>query len=126
MARSHVRLKTLADAVELRNRVYGAFEQAERADDPATRDAWLTFVVIGGGATGVEMSGALASLAHHSGKRTFARIDPGRARVILLDAGDRVLPAFASTCRPRREGPSPSSASRSGTVSAPPRSTPTA
>ena len=87
-------LKTLADAVELRNRVYGAFEQAERADDPATRDAWLTFVVIGGGATGVEMSGALASLAHQSGKRTFGRIDPGRARVILLDAGDRVLPVF--------------------------------
>ncbi len=88
-------LKTVADAVGLRNRVYGAFEQAERADDPATRDAWLTFVVIGGGATGVEISGALATLARHCGKRTFGRIDPSSARVILLDAGDRVLPAFS-------------------------------
>ena len=52
-------------------------------------------MVIGGGATGVEISGALATLAHHSGKRTFERIDPRRARVILLDAGDRVLPVFS-------------------------------
>jgi NADH dehydrogenase len=88
-------LKTLADAVELRNRIYRAVEEAERARDPAVRDAWLTFVVVGGGATGVEISGALAILVHHSRKHTFARIDPGKARVILLDAGDRVVPAFS-------------------------------
>ena len=88
-------LKTLADAVALRNRIYRAFEQAERADDPAMRDAWLTFVVVGGGATGVEVSGALAILAHRGRKHTFGRIDPGKARIILLDAGDRVVPTFS-------------------------------
>ena len=88
-------LKTLADAVALRDRIYGAFEQAERADDPATQAAWLTFVVVGGGATGVEVSGALAMLAQHIRKHTFRRIDPGNARVILLDARDRVVPAFS-------------------------------
>ena len=88
-------LKTLADAVALRNRVYGAFEEAERAADPAERDEWLTFAVVGGGATGVEVSGVLAIIARHRTRRTFGRIDPGDARVILLDAGDRVVPAFS-------------------------------
>jgi NADH:ubiquinone reductase (H+-translocating) len=88
-------LKTLAEAEALRNRIYGAFEEAERAKDPAARDEWLTFVVVGGGATGVEVSGVLGIIAGHRDKRTFSGIDPRKTRVILLDAGDRVVPAFS-------------------------------
>ena len=88
-------LKTLADAVDLRNRIYGAFEQADRAGDQASRDEWLTFVVVGGGATGVEVSGVLGVITGHFRQHTFAGVDPRQARVILLDAGDRVVPAFS-------------------------------
>jgi len=87
-------LKTLADAVELRDRIFGAFEEAERTSEPAVRDEWLTFVVVGGGPTGVEISGQLAILSRHTMKRDFRRIDPRAARVILLDAGERVVAAF--------------------------------
>ena len=87
-------LKTLEDAVDLRKRFYGAFEEAERTDDPAARDEWLTFVIIGGGPTGVEVAGELAITAATM-KRNFRRIDPTSARVILLDAGDRVVAAFS-------------------------------
>jgi NADH:ubiquinone reductase (H+-translocating) len=88
-------LKTLADAVELRNRIYGAFEEAERAADPAARDEWLTFVVVGGGPTGVEVAGSLAVLARHAMNRHYRRFEPDAVRVILLDAGKRVVPAFS-------------------------------
>jgi NADH:ubiquinone reductase (H+-translocating) len=88
-------LKTLADGLRLRDRIYGAFEMADRAEDPATRDEWLTFAVVGGGATGVEVSGQLAIIARKRMTNTFARIDPAKARVILLDAGERVVPAFS-------------------------------
>jgi NADH dehydrogenase len=88
-------LKTLADAIDLRNRIFGAFEEAERASDQDTRGEWLTFVVVGGGPTGVEISGQLAILARHTMDRDFRRIDPRGARVILLDAGDRVVAAFS-------------------------------
>ncbi len=88
-------LKTLADAVDLRNRVYGAYEEAERAEDPAEREQWLTFVVIGGGPTGVELAGQMAIIAKHTMKGYFERIQPAKARVILLDAGDRVTAAFS-------------------------------
>ncbi len=88
-------LKTLPDAVELRNRLYSAFEQAERADDPAERERWLTFVVIGGGATGVELAGELAIIARDTMKGYFTRSDPASARVILLDAGERLTAAFS-------------------------------
>jgi NADH dehydrogenase len=88
-------LKTLDDALDLRNRIFGAFEEAERASDPAARDEWLTFVVVGGGPTGVEISGQLAILSRHAMKRDFRRIDPRAARVILLDAGERVVAAFS-------------------------------
>ena len=88
-------LKTLGDALDLRNRVYGAFEHAERARDRESRDEWLTFAVVGGGATGVEVAGALAILTDDMPKGSFARIDPAMARVILLDAGERVVPAFS-------------------------------
>ena len=71
-------LKTLADAFEIRARVIGAFESAERASAPRERDAWLTFVVIGGGPTGVEMAGTMCEIAQHTLAREFRRIDPGR------------------------------------------------
>jgi NADH dehydrogenase len=88
-------LKTLGDAVDLRERIFGAFEEAERAADPAARDEWMTFVVVGGGPTGVEISGQLAILSRHVMKRDFRRIDPRGARIILLDAGERVVAAFS-------------------------------
>jgi NADH dehydrogenase len=88
-------LKTLADAVELRNRIYGAFEEAERIEDPEKRREWLTFVVIGGGPTGVELAGELAIIARHTMKGYFTRIRPAEARIILLDAGERVTAAFS-------------------------------
>jgi NADH dehydrogenase len=88
-------LKTLSDAIRLRDQVFGALEQAERAIDPAARDEWLTFVVVGGGPTGVEVAGQLSVIFHHQLKRDFRRIDPRKIRVLLLDAGDRVLAAFS-------------------------------
>jgi NADH:ubiquinone reductase (H+-translocating) len=90
-------LKTLADAVDLRNRIFAAFEEAERADDEASRAEWLTFAVIGGGPTGVEVAGALAVLTQHAKLGGFSRGSPRQARVILLDAGDRVLAPFAES-----------------------------
>jgi NADH:quinone reductase (non-electrogenic) len=87
-------LKTLADAIDLRKRFYGAFEAAERTDDRDERAEWLTFVVIGGGPTGVEIAGELAITAHAI-KPHFRRIDTSAVRVILLDAGDRLVAAFS-------------------------------
>jgi NADH:ubiquinone reductase (H+-translocating) len=87
-------LKTLADAVQLRNQIYSAFEEAERTEDPVQREQWLTFVVIGGGPTGVELAGELAIIANDTMKGYFERIQPAKARVILLDAGERVTAAF--------------------------------
>ncbi len=88
-------LKTLPDAVALRNRIYGAFEEAERASDPREREQWLTFVVIGGGPTGVELAGELSIITRHTMKGYFKRIQPAQAKVILLDAGDRLVSAFS-------------------------------
>jgi len=87
-------LKTLDDALEIRGRVLLAFEHAERETDPAKRAAWLTFVVIGGGATGVEMAGTLAEIAQQTLQGEFRRFDPRSARVILVEGTDRVLPPF--------------------------------
>ncbi|MGA8050564.1 MAG: FAD-dependent oxidoreductase, partial [Burkholderiales bacterium] len=87
-------LKTLADAFEIRERILLAFERAEREPDPARRGAWLTFVVVGAGATGVEMAGTLAEIARHTLRGEFRRFDPHNARVVLLEAGDRVLPSY--------------------------------
>jgi NADH dehydrogenase len=87
-------LKSLEDALEIRRRALVAFEEAEREDDPERRRSWLTFVVVGGGPTGVEMAGALAEIARHTLVREFRRIDPRAARVILVEAGPRILPAY--------------------------------
>jgi NADH:ubiquinone reductase (H+-translocating) len=88
-------LKTLTDAVDLRNRIYGAFEEAERTDDPEQRRKWLTFVVIGGGPTGVELAGELAIISQHTMKGYFTRMRPDEVQIILLDAGERVTSAFS-------------------------------
>jgi NADH:ubiquinone reductase (H+-translocating) len=87
-------LKTLEDAFDLRSRILTAFEHAERSDDPQERADWLSFVVIGAGATGVEMAGTLAEIARLTLRGEFRRIVPQRARVVLLEGGERVLPAF--------------------------------
>ena len=86
-------LKTLADVADLRSRFFAAFEEAERAEDDAARAEWLTFVVIGGGPTGVEVAGQLAITALTM-KHGFLRTKPTEVRVILLDAGDRLVAAF--------------------------------
>jgi NADH dehydrogenase len=89
-------LKTLADGFAVRSRFIGAFEQAERCGDAAAaqRDAWLTFVVIGGGPTGVELAGTMIEIAHHTLRDEFRRIDPLRTHVVLIEGSDRILGAF--------------------------------
>lgn len=87
-------MKSVDDALELRGRILGAFEQAERSRDPERRAKLLTFTVIGAGPTGVEMAGQIAELANHTLKGQYRRIDPTKARVILLDAAPAVLPPF--------------------------------
>ncbi|AGB23591.1 NADH dehydrogenase, FAD-containing subunit [Mycobacterium sp. JS623] len=85
-------MKTVDDALELRGRILGAFEQAERSSDPSRREKLLTFTVVGAGPTGVEMAGQIAELADHTLKGAFRHIDSTQARVILLDAAPAVLP----------------------------------
>ena len=87
-------LKTLEDALEIRARILLAFEHAERETDPARRAQWLTFVVIGGGATGVELAGTLAEIARHTLHGEFRNIDPRKARIVLVEGSDRVLPPY--------------------------------
>ena len=87
-------LKTLEDALEIRRRVLIAFERAERETDPARRAAQLTFLVIGGGPTGVEMAGALAEISRHSLAKDFRHFDPGSARILLIEGGPAILSAF--------------------------------
>jgi NADH:ubiquinone reductase (H+-translocating) len=87
-------MKSIDDALEIRGRIFGAFEMAEREANPDKRRDWLTFVVIGGGPTGVEMAGQIAELSRRSLHDNFRHIDPASARVVLLDAGDALIPAF--------------------------------
>ena len=87
-------MKSIDDALELRGRIFGAFELAELATDQAEIDRLLTFVVVGAGPTGVEMAGQIAELAHRTLRRDFRHIDPTTARVVLLDAAPYVLPSF--------------------------------
>ncbi|MDX1614691.1 MAG: NAD(P)/FAD-dependent oxidoreductase [Candidatus Promineifilaceae bacterium] len=87
-------LKTVEDALEIRRRVLAAFEAAEREPDPARRQAWLTFVVVGGGPTGVELAGAIGELAHGTLAGEFRQVDPAQARVVLLEGVDRVLSTY--------------------------------
>lgn len=87
-------LKTIEDAIEMRRRIFRAFEVAEKEPDPEQRRAWLTFVVVGGGPTGVELAGALGDLAHHALKHDFRSIDTRETRILLLEGVDRVLPPY--------------------------------
>jgi NADH dehydrogenase len=87
-------LKSIADALEVRRRILMAFELAEREADARIREAFLTFVIVGGGPTGVELSGALCEIAQHALSRDFRRINPAQARVILLEGSDRVLQSY--------------------------------
>jgi NADH:ubiquinone reductase (H+-translocating) len=87
-------LKSLEDAIELRRRILMAFEYAERTNDEATRQAAMTFVIIGGGPTGVEMAGAIAEISRYTLAKDFRHIDPSRARVILIEGGARLLAGF--------------------------------
>jgi NADH:ubiquinone reductase (H+-translocating) len=87
-------LKTLEDALDIRRRILTSFEEAERESDPARRKALMTFVVVGGGPTGVEMAGAIAEIARFSLARDFRHIDTRDAKVILIEAGTQLLTAF--------------------------------
>lgn len=87
-------LKSLEDALEIRRRVLRAFEVAEREADPGARRAWMTFVIVGAGPTGVELAGTLAEVARHTLSRDFRHINSREARVILLEGTKHVLPAF--------------------------------
>ena len=87
-------LKSIEDAIEIRRRIFLAFEAAERSDDPEARKRWLTFAIVGGGPTGVELAGALAEIAHHVLRHDFRTIDPTHATILLVEGADRILPPF--------------------------------
>src|SRR5215831_339517 len=87
-------LKTIEDATEIRGRILLAFEKAEREPDVDARSALLTFVVVGAGPTGVELAGALGEIANDTLRHDFRRINPAESRILLLEGGDRVLPAY--------------------------------
>lgn len=88
-------LKTLEQATEIRRRVLTAFEEAEKERDPARQRSWLTFVIVGGGPTGVELAGAIGEMSRFTLARDFRSIDPANTRIILIEAGPRILPAFS-------------------------------
>ena len=96
-------LKTIEDATEIRGRILEAFEHAEREADPAVRQAWLTFVLVGGGATGVELAGALGEIANDTLLHDFRHIDSRAANIILIEGEDRVLPPFPRDLSARAE-----------------------
>ncbi|BAZ42311.1 NADH dehydrogenase [Calothrix sp. NIES-4101] len=88
-------LKTVEDAIEIRRRIFSAFEAAEKETDPVKRRALLTFVIVGGGPTGVELAGAIAELAYKTLKEDFRDIDTSETKVVLLQGADRILPSLA-------------------------------
>src|SRR5262249_35097035 len=94
-------LKDIEEARAMRRRILLAFERAEDSDDDAERRRLLAFVIIGGGPTGVELAGALAELARAALARDFRRIDPTTARIVLVEAGPRLLPSFPATLSAR-------------------------
>jgi NADH:ubiquinone reductase (H+-translocating) len=91
-------LKTVEDALEMRRRIFTAFEAAEKEPDPEKRQALLTFVVVGGGPTGVELAGAIAEIAHQSVKDDFRDIDTTQAKVLLFEGVERILPPYPEEC----------------------------
>ncbi len=102
--RAHaLEVKSIESALLVRSRLLAAFEAAEAAQQAPDRDAWLTFVVVGGGPTGVEMAGQIAELALDTLRRDFRRIDPQNARVILVEAADRILTSFPPSLSAKAE-----------------------
>jgi NADH dehydrogenase FAD-containing subunit len=97
-------LKTVEDALAVRRRVLLAFERAESEPDRERRRAHLTFVIVGGGATGVELAGAIGEMKNYTLRHDFRAIDSRDARILLLDAGERILPSFASALSARAQG----------------------
>ena len=87
-------LKTVEDATEIRRRIFVAFEAAERESDPKRLQALLTFIVVGGGPTGVELAGALGEIANDTLRHDFRNIDPSQARILLIEGSDRILPTY--------------------------------
>ncbi|HAC62659.1 MAG TPA: FAD-dependent oxidoreductase [Cyanothece sp. UBA12306] len=87
-------LKTIEDALEIRRRIFMAFEAAEKESDRVKRQTWLTFVVIGGGPTGVELAGAIAEIAHSAMQGDFRSIDTSEAKILLIEGLDRILPPY--------------------------------
>ena len=87
-------LKTVEDATEIRRRIFVAFETAEREAGAEKRKGWLTFVVVGGGPTGVELAGALGEIANDTLAHDFHSIDPSTAKILLIEGGDRILPTY--------------------------------
>lgn len=87
-------MKTIDDALEIRARILGAFERAELCDDPEELRRLLTFVIVGGGPTGVELAGQVAEMAHRTLKHEYSHIDPASARIMLIDGAPQVLPPF--------------------------------
>lgn len=96
-------LKTVEDALDIRRRILLAFEAAEREPDPERRRAWLTFVIVGGGPTGVELAGAIAELARATLKEDFRHIDPAETSVLLLEGLDRILPPYPADLSAKAE-----------------------
>lgn len=94
-------LKTVSDAMEIRRRVFLAFEAAERSTREEDKNEWLTFIVVGGGPTGVELAGALSEISRHTLKSDFRHIRPENSRIIMVEAGDSVLDAFPEKLRLR-------------------------
>ena len=92
-------LKTIEDALRIRHKVFLAFERAERESDEAKRREWLTFVVVGGGPTGVELAGSLAEIARHSLERDFRHIDPASAQILLVEGQPQLLPMYPENLR---------------------------
>ena len=94
-------MKTIDDALELRGRIFGAFEMAELEPDDAARQPWLTFAIVGAGPTGVELAGQIAELSRRALAANFRLIDPAKARILVLDAVDTVLPSYPERLRRR-------------------------
>ena len=101
--RSAPGLKSVEEAVTIRHKILFAFEAAEREEDPEKRREWLTFVLVGGGATGVELAGALGEIAHDTLRGDFRSVNPEDARILLLEGGPRVLPTYPADLSAKAE-----------------------
>lgn len=96
-------LKTIGDSLEIRNRVFFAFEAAEKEKDEAKIEEWMTFVIVGAGPTGVELAGALGELSYGTVRKDFKNIDPGKTKIFLLEGSDRILPFFPDVLSEKAE-----------------------